>query len=66
MAQVIATVEITMKDDGSISVQGTGAILQHKAYTYGLLELAKDVVRGDAKPPQTIQSATLGDLQRFQ
>jgi hypothetical protein len=61
MAQPIAKIEITMHEDGRVDVQGTGAILKHKAYAYGLLELAKEVLREGDKGGG-VQRATIGEM----
>jgi len=43
---------ITLSDDGQLSVRGP---LQNKIMAYGLLEMAKDVVRAQpVKPPDIV------------
>ena len=60
---MIAKLEITMSDEGIVDVVGTGAILKHKAVAYGLLELAKDVIRGDHQ--SAIAPANRFDVSQF-
>jgi hypothetical protein len=60
--RIVAKLEITMTEDGLVSIAGTGALLKHKAYAFGMLELAKECMKSG---PATIQPATLGDLPRM-
>jgi hypothetical protein len=60
MSQIIAKLVITQDDQGLVNVEGTGASLKNKAFAYGLLELAKDIIRAGRK--SGIEAATLGDL----
>lgn len=48
MAQV-AKLEITINDEGLIEVTGTGEALRQKVFAYGMLEMAKEVLRGQPK-----------------
>jgi len=55
MIQII----ITLSDDGQLSVTGP---IQNKVLTYGVLELAKDVVRAQqVKPPDIIPVRQMPD-----
>lgn len=60
MSQIIARLDITQDDQGLVLVEGTGAILKNKAFAYGLLELAKDIIRDGRK--SSVQPASLGEL----
>ena len=57
----IARLVVTLDDSGVCEVEGQGAAVGNKAMVYGLLELAKDVVRQGSK----VEPATRGDLQRL-
>lgn len=50
MSQVVAELKITLTDDNRISVTGP---IENRMLTYGMLELAKDVVK--AHDPSRIQ-----------
>jgi hypothetical protein len=58
----IARVEVTMNDEGLVEVTGTGALLAHKAYALGLLELAKEVINGRTR---AIGAPSAADLDQF-
>jgi hypothetical protein len=60
MAQIIATLTITQDDQGVINVEGNGPLLRQKAFAYGLLELAKDIIR--AGNTSGVRTASLSDL----
>lgn len=61
MAQIIATLTIRQDDAGLVTIEGTGAPCANRVFVYGLLEMAKDLVRDrDAQP--RVQGATLSDL----
>ena len=60
MSMIVARLEVTQDDEGNVHVEGSGPLLKHKAFAYGLLELAKDVIRGTDQ--SRVQPAGLGDL----
>jgi hypothetical protein len=63
MSQIVARIEITQDDTGTVHVEGTGQQMRNKAFAYGLLELAKDVIRDNSKPK--IERPSASDLAQF-
>jgi hypothetical protein len=61
MPKQIAKLTVVQNEDGMIEVDGEGALLKNKAFAYGLLELAKDVIRADSR----VQAADRLDLSTF-
>lgn len=59
--KIVARLEIILDEAGNVSVQGQGAYLQQRAWVYGILELAKEVVR-DGGRPQLVTPASAADL----
>jgi hypothetical protein len=62
MSPIVAKLTITMTEAGDVTIEGTGTLLKHKAYAYGMLELAKEVIRGKSIAGGTIQPATSADM----
>ena len=58
---IVAKLIITMNDQGLCTVAGYGGALTNKAFAYGLLELAKDVLRAEAR----VAPAHPSDISRF-
>lgn len=61
MATIIARLEITQDDTGLVNVAGTGRLMNQKAFAYGLLELAKDIIR-QGNSGRGVEGASLADL----
>ena len=60
---VVAEIVITQDDQGIVNVKGTGALINQTAYAYGLLELAKDIIRKGTDKAR-VQGVALHEMPR--